>query len=175
MSRESKPHPFVSHLESLVEDRAALAALRQGLGRPPGSVPAMHRYVIPYLPAAADPRDEAACYVIAALFGLHPESTVYGNVGDHFARTLDRANPEHNVSTERRFGILLASHRDDLPDHLRQAISFLRSRKEPVPVNYHQLLRDIRNWNHPDRFVQKNWANAFWRQPAATVEKSQDS
>jgi hypothetical protein len=36
------------------------------------------------------------------------------------------------------------------------------------------LLRDIRNWDHPDRFVQKNWANAFWRQPARASAEQQD-
>jgi CRISPR system Cascade subunit CasB len=174
MSRESRPHSFAVYLESLAENRAALAALRQGLGQPPGSVPAMHRYVIPHLPVGVARREEEACYVVAGLFGLHPASTTHGNLGDNFARTLDRANPDRNVSTERRFSVLLAAHRDDLPDHLRQAISFLHSREELIPVNYHQLLRDIRNWDHPDRFVQKNWANAFWRQPARASAEQQD-
>ena len=33
----TKERPFVTYLESLREDRGALAALRRGLGQPPGT------------------------------------------------------------------------------------------------------------------------------------------
>ena len=56
--------------------------------------------------------------------------------------------------------VVAAAHPDDLPFFLRQAVSFLKSKD--VPINWHQLMRDINHWNHPDRFVQHNWANAFW-------------
>lgn len=172
MSKETKPHAFVTYLESLAEDRAALAALRRGLGRPPGTAPDMYPYVIPHLPVGTGRRYEDACYLVAALFGLHPLSASGGNMGHHFNRTLDRANPDHNVATERRFTVLLATHVDDLPDHLRQAVSFLKSRDQPVPVNYHQLLRDVLGWKHQARYVQRNWANAFWGRPAPEEQES---
>lgn len=38
---EGTKHPYIIYLESLREDRAALAALRRGLGQPPGTVPDM--------------------------------------------------------------------------------------------------------------------------------------
>lgn len=153
-----EPHPFVTHLERLSDDRAALAALRRGLGRPAGSVPEMFPYVVPFLPGQAKPWMEDACYLVASLFALHPVSANGGNLGNHFAQTLDPGG--ENQAVERRFTALLASHPDDLPFFLRQAVSFLKSKD--VPVNWHQLMRDINQWNHPDRFVQHNWANAFW-------------
>jgi CRISPR system Cascade subunit CasB len=56
--------------------------------------------------------------------------------------------------------VLLAAHPDDLDFHLRQAVSFLKSRD--VPVNWHQLLSDVLAWGHPERYVQRRWARAFW-------------
>ena len=64
---------------------------------------------------------------------------------------------------ERRFTALLAAHPDDLPDYLRQAVSFLKSKEEPV--NWTQLLWDLQSRDKrddPKRSVQKQWARSFW-------------
>jgi CRISPR system Cascade subunit CasB len=146
---------FIIFLDSLREDRAALAALRRGLGQPPGSQPAMYRYVEPFL---HDRRQEPFYYLIAALFAYHPKPEGRGNMGDHFARARD----PHSDSTavERRFVALLAAHPEDLHFYLRQAVSFLRSKE--IAVNWLQLLADLRGWGHPERYVQHAWARAFW-------------
>jgi CRISPR system Cascade subunit CasB len=164
----TQTRPFITYLESLRDDRAALAALRRGLGQPPGTVPGMYRYVIPWLPAEAPGWLQDATYMIAALFAYHPAGGGTGNMGDHFAHTRD---PQaDNSAIERRFTALLAAHPDDLGFYLRQAISFLRSKE--VPVNWHQLLSDVLAWGHPDRNVQKRWASAFWGRPAQEQTES---
>lgn len=160
----TQTHPFITYLESLREDRAALAALRRGLGQPPGTVPDMYRYVVPWLPADAPSWREDATYTVAALFAYHPAAGGSGNMGDHFARARDPQGD--HTAIERRFTALLAAHPDDLPFYLRQAVSFLRSKE--VPVNWHRLLSDLLAWGHPERRpqVQKRWASAFWGRPA---------
>lgn len=169
----TQTRPFITYLESLRDDRAALAALRRGLGQPPGSVPDMYRYVVPWLPAEAPAWLEDATYMVAALFAYHPAAGGTGNMGDHFARARD---PQaDNTAIERRFTALLAAHSDDLAFYLRQAISFLRSKE--VPVNWHQLLSDVLAWRRPDRYVQKRWANAFWGRSAPepqTIETTEE-
>jgi CRISPR system Cascade subunit CasB len=35
-------------------------------------------------------------------------------------------------------------------------------RQHDVPVNWLQLLRDLGDWEHPDREVQRRWARSFW-------------
>jgi len=157
MEEESK-HPFIVHLESLREDRGALAALRRGLGQPPGSVPAMYAYIVPWLPKEVPPWTEAAYYLIAALFAYHPAEGGTGNVGQHFAQV--RAREGDDSALERRFMALLAAHPEDLPTYLRQAISFLKSKD--VPINWQALFYDVQRWGHPDRYIQKRWARAFW-------------
>ena len=157
-------HNFITYLETLTEDRAALAALRRGLGQPPGTVPDMYPYVVRLLPKDAYPNSwtEQSYYLVAALYALHPESTTVGNLGDHFAKTLD-PNPDLNGATERRFTTLLTAHPDDLSFYLRQAISFLKSKEQAI--NWHELMWNVRDWGYPDRQtrVQKRWATQFWR------------
>lgn len=167
----TEPHPFISYLKDLVDDRAALAALRRGLGRPPGAAPQMHRYVIPRLPAGLYPRQEEAYYLIAALFGLHPDDTATGNLGRSFAQARDRDGNAEAI--ERRFSALLAAHPDDLPFQLRQAIQFLRAQE--ISVNWSQLLRDVLNWDNPRRSVQRSWAHGFWERPTKSEQESESS
>ncbi len=156
----NEPNPFITYLESLREDRGALAALRRGLGQAPGTAREMYPFVVPRLPKDTPPFREATYYLIASLFAYHPDPGGRGNLGDAFRQT--QTSEGHNAATERRFMVLLTAHQDDLPFHLRQAISFLKSRTPPVPVNWNQLFTDVLAWGHPAGYVQKQWARDFW-------------
>jgi CRISPR system Cascade subunit CasB len=158
----TEPKPFVTYLESLREDRGALAALRRGLGQPPGTAREMYPYVVRWLPAETSAQREAAYYLIAALFAYHPDPGGSGNLGHAFRRTLDPTGD--NTATERRFTALLTAHPNDLPFYLRQAISFLASKE--APVDWNQLFADLLAWGHPAGYVQKQWARAFWGRAA---------
>lgn len=162
-------HPFIQYLQTLNAryDRGALAALRRGLGKPPGSEPAMYPYVVPWLPKNVSRQEEQRYFLIAALFAYHPANTNFGNMGDHLARTR---GSEDDKALERRFTELLAAHEDDLPTYLRQTIGFLKS-KDEIPVNWDQLFTDLRYWSYPERNVQRHWARAFWSRPEAHTEE----
>ena len=163
---------FITYLESLAEDRAALAALRRGLGQSPGHTPEMHPYVIRFLPKNAYPNSwvEQSYYLIASLYGLHPEVGKGENLGHHFACTLV-ADQEQNKAVERRFTALLTAHPDDLAAYLRQAVSYLKAKE--VNINWHQLMNDVLRWGNPDwqPEVQKRWARYFWNPPKEDEKK----
>jgi len=166
-----RTHPFVTHLESMREDRGALAALRRGLGQAPGAVAGMYPHVVPWLPANTSRRQEDAYYLVASLYALHPAPGGTGNVGDHFARARDPQGD--STALERRFVALLASHPDDLGTGLRQAVSFLRSKE--IPIAWHALMSDVLAWDHPERYVQRNWARSFWGRVANENQSEQES
>lgn len=154
--QERKELALITYLKVLAEkkDRAALAALRRGLGRKPGEVSAMLPHVVPYAPNY----DEDAAFLVASLFGWHPctgQGLPMGSVMRRIWMTRKRTE-----SIEQRFTALLNAHRENLPHHLRQAINLAKS--EDVPIDYERLLRDINNWNHEKRFVQLEWARQFW-------------
>jgi CRISPR system Cascade subunit CasB len=159
---EESMFKFVNMLKGLNNpdnpNRGALAMLRRGLGRPIGKVADMYPIVVPYLPDNLYRREEEIYYLIGALFAWHPSDTEKGNFGDSL-RTLAAARGE-SENLERRFIALLNCHRDDLPDHLRQNVGLLKS--GAISINWIQLFKDILKWDHPDKFVQKKWAKAFW-------------
>lgn len=148
-------------------DRAGLAALRRSLGRRPGEIPEACRYVDPLLPRWARGDAEEAFYLVAGLFGWHPEHRPGKDLGGSFAElaAAQRAAGIEPAGLERRFVALLDAHRDDLAEHLRHAVGLLRT--NGVPLDYARLLSDVLRWEHPDRFVRRRWARSFWsRDPA---------
>lgn len=175
-------HAFTTYLASLVRDerRDALAALRRGLGKHPGQAAEMFPYVVPWLSDAMSPTRQADYFLVAALFASHqiswptsqsdqgdsPESVQRGptNLGVSFRRL---ASATDSASIEQRFVALLNAQREDLPTHLRHAISLLRAKD--IPVDWARLLSDLGNWSREDRRVQSAWAQAFWRRQTSTT------
>jgi CRISPR system Cascade subunit CasB len=178
---------LVSDLVKLVEheDRATLAALRRGLGKPPGSAGEMYPFVIPRL--AERQRDlpgwswEEQChFIVAALFAWHSVRPDAGEQrGRDFgasARRLKEAMPNAD-GPERRFVALLNAEREDVPEHLRSMIGLLRAHE--IAVDWERLLADLTRWSAPSRHVQAAWARSFWRAtpaesgPADTGEEAE--
>lgn len=166
---------FVQYLQTLVAagNRAALAALRRGLSQQPGSVAEMHRYVVPWLPK--DQRREEAYYLVASLFATHPEHhQAEGAEPANLGASFFRLAAEAGESLEKRFVALLNSHPDDLPQHLRHAVTLLKSKS--IPIDYAQLLHDVQGWGWESRAVQREWARAFWgRVPEAVAAQADDA
>ena len=176
MQQNNSRERFVAFLQGLAQsnDRGALAALRKGLGRPPGEEPAMHRYVAPWTGSERSRWAEDTYYLVAALFAHHPapwnEGSGPSNLGASFARLRNsgHSSPE---ALDRRFTSLLGVDAEDLHLHLRHAVSLLKS--NDVPVDWGRLLTDLRWWGHEDRWVQRRWAQEFWGaipQPGETEE-----
>lgn len=171
---------FIDYLKSLVahENRAALAALRRGLGKTPGTVTEMFPYVMPFIRETMSLRRQDDYFLVASLFASHQlvwtsteGSTRDSTMGTSF-RWL-RATVETS-SIEQRFVALLNAEREDLPEHLRHAVSLLKAHE--IPVNWAQLLRDLSGWDWESRSVQRAWAQGFWRvtsQPTGTSTQGQ--
>lgn len=158
---------FVEMLEDFHHrnDRAALAALRRGLGRAPGEAMEAYRYIARFAAQVNSRRQEESLHIVATLFGLYPSISRAG--ADWITASLGASLRElrgklESEGVERRFVALLNSHWDELATHLRQIISLLKSKE--VTVNWLRLLRDINRWDDSERRVQREWAKAFWRE-----------
>ena len=130
-------------------------------------------------------------FIVASLFGLHPTvrlaarsnaqdedptdgvaspttsaRTPTGRYGRPFLAALlpiRTGDKERDQAIDRRVVALLNAEPDALPTLLRQAVGLL---DDDAPVDWLQLLRDLNQWDHPDRFVQKRWASAWWTAPS---------
>jgi len=176
--RPSRDERFIGALEHLVtnDDRGALAALRRGLGQQPGEAMELYSYVVPYTQGLQYPSDENAYYIIASLVGLYPTPSWQRSDGKRLINLgaslalLREDDKTRGDSLERRFVALLNAHADDLPQHLRQAISLLKSKDKPV--NWLRLLRDLKQWDREDCRVQRLWAKGFWGEAVEDDDES---
>lgn len=164
---------FTNHLRQLAlrEDRAALAALRRGLGKPPGQAPEMFPHLVPWIPRNASTEEESALYLVASLVALHPQPLgQHGqgqptNMGFSYAQLRNRTG---SGSEEARFVAMLNAEREDLDHHLLRAVSLLRAHQ--VGWDWAQLIRDLRWWSHPNRRVRRAWAGAYWAREADVMK-----
>jgi len=155
---------YVDHLNTLRENGGAMAALRRGLGKPPGTVADVHPYVLRWIGNVPDDRRENAFYIVASLFALWHQGkegqfrNAPGNLGASLGQLKDESD-----STEKRFVAMLNSHIDDLSDRLRHAVSLLAKHNTPVAIDWAQLVDDLQRWDSDYRSVQRKWARGFWK------------
>lgn len=178
---------LAAYLSSLAtdenRDRAKLASLRRGLGKPGGWDSQLANVVNPRI---NDVRDDQAtiCYQVAALFGLHPvgwpraagDATAERYPNRTFGRSLhlyalDKAKSGGTLDDikqplDRRMMALLDANSDEVYDHLRYAVSLLRGTE--IPVDWGKLMVDLDRWDDPARPVQRAWSRAWWPAPAWT-------
>lgn len=145
---------FCERLEALDPgDRARLKRCAgRSLGESSGALGLFYRL----LPQGVSPWEEDTFFLVATLFPL-AEGAEEGSLG----ASLARARTDQNArGLDRRVETLLDSDEAQLPVRLRRAIHLLQSQR--VGVAWQRLMRDLLYWNHPDRFVQKEWARDYF-------------
>ena len=159
-----------SSMEAPGED---LAALRSGLGKPAGTVPALW----PFYTSPTDGQvthELEAEHAALSLYGLHQQSRrrpmhhrgVSPGKALRALRLDDRFSDE---AIDRRVAAAVnATSVPALVYRLRGLITQLRSIDQPM--DYDQLLQDIRNWHFPEprRRVRSSWGLAYHSWEART-------
>lgn len=160
-------HPYASHIHTFIERLARLdAGERARLKRNAGKTLAEARdtaLAIFYrlLPPGVPEYHEETYFLVATLYPL-AEAGNSGNLGDALRRA--RAMTRENPGLDHRVRVLLDADAVQLPFRLRRAIHYLASAR--IPVNWTQLLQDLLAWNHPRRWVQREWARAYFADPS---------
>jgi CRISPR system Cascade subunit CasB len=169
---------FIAHLTKLARpeagDRAALAALRRSLDEETASFAGAAPHVVRFLSADSSQKQERIAYLIGGLFALHSD-IIEQNIS--FASVLKRiSDARDSDSLELRFSAMLKTSAEDLPTHLRHAVSLARSEGQAIP--WARLLHDLLRWDHPDGYIQRRWARDYWSQEVSektdvSVQKDQ--
>jgi len=173
--------PLVHRLIDLArkDDRGALAALRTGLGKPPGAAARMLPIVAPFLASDEGP-DTRAAFITAALFAKHPMHAGIGSIGASLwkATKREKVNPEGKhgeAGVEARFAAALDADPEDLPRHLDGLVSLCES--AGVPIDWHRFHRDVRGLLGQNEeyqiSIRTRWAREFWRGPASGAQTNQ--
>lgn len=159
---------------------ADLAAMRRGLGKPAGDVPAMWPFYNAILTSERSPLLDAE-HVSLCLYALHQQSQHtpmhQPDIGLGAAlRQLSRTKGISEDAVTRRFNAAAtATSVGELVWHLRGLVTQLRSKA--MPLDYTGLLRDLYAWSDADRRarVRRRWGMQFHSWNSKTSEAAESS
>ena len=166
---------LLERLRACQDDRGMMADLRCILveNKKHRAWPTLYRIYV-----AVDDDDSA---FVAGLFATHQEgdSTTVGNFGDTCKKieqarseeqaesnNTDTARKKNLTPTERRFLHLLSANRTELNDRVKRLV--LMAKTLGIPVNYEQLLPDIKYWGDG---IKTKWAATFWTQASTSFKE----
>jgi CRISPR system Cascade subunit CasB len=155
-----------------------LAALRRGLGRQPGDVPAMWPFYTKLTTDGNISWSLAAEHVALTLFAVHQQSRATPahspGVGLGAAMAALRDHPKTSEeAVERRFGAAAtATSFSEVAAHLRGLVTQLNVLHSGL--DYTKLYHDLVRWQQPDGAakVRRAWGGQYFGQPSTAESTS---
>lgn len=124
--------------------------------------------------------DDSTSAFVAGLFATHPEETSDGNFGTTCnaieQRRGDNRRDDKLTPTERRFQHLLSSEKgNELNGRVLRMVMMAKS--QGVPVNYEQLIQDLKSWDDSREWKDSKikWAASFWAQSSTEVSTEESA
>ena len=152
----SQPAQFIERLEKL--DAGDRARLKRNAGKSLAEAKEALGLFYRLLPHGVPVYQEEIYFLVATLFPLAEG----GGKNDLGVSLYLVQSAKNSKGLDRRVENLLDADLVQLHFRLRQAVHFLQSCR--VRVNWQQLLEDLLQWDHPDRFIQQRWARSYFGQ-----------
>jgi CRISPR system Cascade subunit CasB len=172
LERETK---FLQDIQERIKnDTGAKAAFKRALSGEHHHLRKVYPFTLPYLNGIHEQQQDIWIFV-ACLSTYHNQD--FEPVPRSFAQScLDLQNSSEPKGTERRFRSLLDTDLVDIQSPITALVRQIKSKKErKISVYYPQLIADLCFWDHPDQFVQDQWARTFWGAPKPLTELVEDS
>lgn len=152
----SQPAQFIERLEKL--DAGDRARLKRNAGKSLAEAKEALGLFYRLLPHGVPAHQEEVYFLVATLFPLAEG----GGKNDLGTSLYLAQSAKNSKGLDRRVENLLDADLVQLHFRLRQTVHFLQSCR--VRVNWQQLLEDLLQWDHPDRFIQQRWARSYFGQ-----------
>jgi len=145
------------------KDNGVKAAFKRAMSGEPGHIRKVYEFVLPYLETATEWEQNHVWIPVACLSVYYPQTIREAeqqhkrNFGHSCRRLATATNSE---GADRRFRALLDLALTDIQSPLTALVRQMKTRG--IAIDYAQLLADLRRWEHPDQYIQDQWARAFW-------------
>jgi CRISPR system Cascade subunit CasB len=157
-------------------DGADLAALRRGIGRDAGTVPAMWPYYTQLRPDGGLTRWLRAEHLALSLWAVHQQSRPTPmhrhdvGLGTALATLRDSGKFSPDAVDRRFAAAATATSLDEVAVHLRGLITQLRGIDQPV--DYTRLARDLAAWADPEQRgrIRRQWGGQYFQRTRETPD-----
>jgi CRISPR system Cascade subunit CasB len=157
--------------DRIKNDNGAKADFKRALSGEPEHIRKVYPFVLPYIGNVSEWEQKQIWIPVACLSVYYPqpirEAEKQRNLG-YSCRGL--ATATNSEGADRRFRALLDLALTDVPSPLAALVRQMKSKG--IAIDYPKLLADLRQWEHPNQYVQDHWARAFWG--AAFTDPSQE-
>ncbi len=147
--------------DRISNDNGAKADFKRALSGEPEHLRKVYPFVLPYIGNTSEWEQEHIWIPVACLSIYYPQPIRDVNKQRNFGHSgRDLASATTSEGANRRFRALLDLALIDLKSPLTALVRQMRSKE--IAIDYPKLLADLRQWEHPNQFVQDAWARAFW-------------
>ena len=153
--QEPRIAEFLRRLSRL--DTGGRAQLKRKAGRALSECSEVMGLFYSLLPAGVPERDQERYFVVATLWPW-VSAGVSGNLGQSLRRLRTKGNAP---GLDRRFEILLDADETQLVTRLSRCVRLIAATKAS-PIDWAVLLKDLLAWDHPERYVQRRWAQSYF-------------
>lgn len=164
---------FLEFVQQKIEtDNGAKATLKRALTGEARHLRAVYPIVLYPLERTGIQYNQDEWIFVACLLAYYPQS-IDGHDKRNFGQSARGLTGEGNSGgADRRFRALLDTSLADLRSPLAALVRLMKS--NGIAINYPKLIIDLCRWEHPDQYVQDQWARTFWGAPPKPPEDSEN-
>ncbi len=142
------------------KDTGAKAAFKRALSGEHYHLRKVYPFTLPYLTGIPEWQQEI--WIFVACLAIYHDQDREPTPRNFAQSCLDLHNSSGSKGVERRFRTLLDTALVDIQSPITALVRQIK-RDKRIPVYYPQLIVDLCLWEHPDQFIQDQWAKTFWR------------
>jgi CRISPR system Cascade subunit CasB len=143
------------------QDNGAKADFKRALSGEPEHIRKVYPFVLPYVGNASEWEQEQIWIPIACLSVYYPQTSREAEKQRNFGHSCSGlATATNSEGADRRFRALLDLALTDMQSPLTALVRQMKSKG--IAIDYPKLLADLRQWEHPNQYIQDQWARAFW-------------
>jgi len=154
--------------DRIKNDNGAKADFKRALSNEPEHIRKVYPFVLPYLGNASEWEQKQIWIPVACLSVYYPSTQKIGNFGHSCCGLATATNSE---GADRRFRALLDLALTDIQSPLTALVRQMKGKG--IAIDYPQLLADLRQWEHPNQYIQDHWARAFWGAPSGSPDEAE--
>jgi CRISPR system Cascade subunit CasB len=151
------------------KDNGAKAVFKRAMSGEPEHIRRVYQFVLPYIGNASEWEQSEIWIPVACLAVYYPQTIRELEQQRNFGHSCQGlAKATNSEGADRRFRALLDLSLTDIQSSLTALVRQMKSKG--TAIDYPKLLADLRQWEHPNQYIQDQWARTFWSAPSSDQE-----